>query len=166
MASIFMQCEGANPPEGESQQVDHVGWIVLNSVSLSAERAMSEGARAATRTRGETQLNDVECEMEQCTASLTMMQNCASGSVYSKVTFEFCRAGDDPAAGLEVYWKIILYDAMVVNYALGVSGEETPIDTFSYNYSKIEMEYFTADNKGKQSKHSDFQWNKELSQMA
>ena len=61
MPSTFMKIEGKNAPDGESQEQNHTDWIVLNTVSFSAERSVPEGARAAQRTRGETDIGNIEC---------------------------------------------------------------------------------------------------------
>ncbi len=161
-----MKCEGNNAPTGESQEQNHKDWIVLNTVNFSAERSVPEGARAAQRTRGETDIANISCEMDQNRASLKMMQNCASGVIYDKVTVHFCRAGDDPTAGMETYWEVVLEDALVVKYDTNASGEDVPADSFEFNYSRIRMDYKMSDTKGKLTKDSDFKWDKELSQMA
>lgn len=166
MPSIFMKCEGNNAPDGESKEQNHVDWIVLNSCDFEATRSVPENARAAQRTRGETDLANVNGEMDQNRASMKMMQNAASGVIYDKVTIHFCRAGSDASSGMETYWEVILEDALVVKYATTASGEDVPTDTFEFNYSKIRMDYKIADTKGALTKDSDFKWDKELSQMA
>ncbi len=161
-----MKCEGPNAPTGESQEQNHVDWIVVKSIDFEATRPVPDGARAAQRTRGESDLANVSGTMEQNRASLPMMQNAASGVVYDKVTIHFCRAGADPGSGMETYWEVVLEDALVVKYATSASGEDVPDDSFEFNYSKIRMDYKIADTKGNLKKDSDFKWDKELSQMA
>lgn len=165
MPSIFLKAEGKNKPTGESQEQAHEDWVVLKSANFSVERSMPDGARAAQRTRGETQLADIECTMDQNRASLKIMQNCASGVPYDKVTIDFCRAGGDATTGMETYWQIILEDCLVVSYGSSASGEDVPEDTFKLNYTRIEMTYFIADRKGNLTNDSDFKWDKEKSQM-
>jgi type VI secretion system secreted protein Hcp len=166
MPSIFAKFEGKNAPEGESQEQGHDKWVVLKSCAFTVARSMPEGARAAQRTRGETQLADIDCAMDQNKASLKIMQNCASGVPYGKVTIHFTRAGDDASTGQQTYLEYIMSDAMVVEYATSGSGEDVPEDTFKLNYTKIEMKYFISDRTGKLTEDSTFKWDKELSKMA
>jgi type VI secretion system secreted protein Hcp len=166
MPSIFAKFEGKNAPEGESMEQGHDKWVVLKSANITVTRSMPEGARAAQRSRGETELSDIDCTMDQNKASLKIMQNCASGVPYAKVTIHFTRAGDDPTTGQETYWEIILFDAMITEYGSNGSGEDVPEDTYKLNYTKIEMKYFKADRTGKLTEDSTFKWDKELSKMA
>jgi type VI secretion system secreted protein Hcp len=167
MPSIFMQVDsGKLTIKGESQERQHPDWIVLQSATITSERSVPEGARAAQRTRGETELGDVDCAMQQNRASLKLMQSCASGLIFDKVTIDFCRSGPDAAKGMEIYWQIILTDALITSYEVSGSGEDVPEDTFKLNYSQIEMKYFISNTKGDLTQDSTFKWDKEKSELA
>lgn len=166
MVAIYLKAEGRNAPTGESQEQGHVDWIVLKGCSLSASRSVPDGARATQRTRGETEIANLECTMDTNRATLKLFQNCASGVPYDKITIHIGAAGGDPNSGVEVYMEYIMFDALIQEYSISIGEDGQGEDTFQINYSKIESIYNIADRGGNLTKDSTFKWDKEKSQMA
>jgi type VI secretion system secreted protein Hcp len=64
------------------------------------------------------------------------MLACATGQHIPKAVFSARKAGGKQ----EVYLKVTMSDLLISSYQTG-GGGETPNDSISINFSKIEMEY-------------------------
>lgn len=163
MASIFMKLGAI---EGEGGEDKHLKWIDVETVTWGHHRSIDPSMKAAQRTRGETTLQDVQIVSAMHKGSCKIQQNCASGKIEPTVEIHFCRTGEDPAAGLEVYLTAKLTNVMISSYSTAVQGEEVPFENYGLNFTKVEMEYKEADQSGKLTTASSYTWDKEKSTAA
>lgn len=161
--AIFAKLDGI---EGEAVDKDHASWIEVDNASWDHHRIIDSSARASQRTRGETMVGDIQVACAMHKGSMTVQQYCAAGQVIPNVEIHFCRAGNDPSRGLETYLTIKLTNTLITSYATSIAGQAIPIESLTLNATKIEMEYKTADQKGKQQTASAFTWNRETNHAA
>lgn len=133
--------------QGESKD-DHIknaielsewGWSVTNSGSHPAG-----GGGGA----GQSTLHDFYFKMHTNGASPNLMLACASGQHIAKATLT-CRkaAGDTPQPYLIFTFTHLVISSFTINNDQG-SSSVIPLETITFNYKKIEMEYKTQDEKG------------------
>lgn len=163
MASIFMQMEGV---EGEATETNHTKWIEIESCAWSHSRTIAAGVKSNQRSRGETFFNDISIMSAMHKGSMPLQQHAATGTVSGKVEIHFCRTGADAKKGLEVYLTIKLTDCLITNYSTQIAGEGVPYESYSLNFTKVEMEYKEADSKGKLTTVSSFTYDKEKASAA
>lgn len=163
MASIFMKYGDI---KGEAKEDKHKEWIELESVNWSHSRQIDPGAKASQRTRGETFVNDVGIVTNMNNTSMKIMQTCANGTTTDLVEIHFCRTGSDKAASLETYMTMKLHHVLITSYSTGVAGESVPMESYTLNFTKIEMEYKVADAKGVLKTDSAYSFDKESGKAA
>ena len=163
MASIFMKLGDI---DGEGQEDNHKKWVEVENASWGHHRSVMPGAKASQRSRGETTLQDIQITSAMHKGSCKIQQNCASGKVEKEVIIHFCRTGEDPSKGLEVYYEIKLQNVMITSYSTAIQGEEVPFENYGLDFTKVEMEYKEADTSGKLSTASSYTWDKEKATAA
>jgi type VI secretion system secreted protein Hcp len=124
--------------KGEAQDAKHKGEIDVLSWSWGETQpagSRSVGGASATRV----QFRDVGITTRLSKASPTLMEACAMGRHYNQAVLTARKAGK---AQTEFY-MMKFYDVVVTSYQSGGSatGNEAPIDQFTFNFGKVEIEY-------------------------
>jgi type VI secretion system secreted protein Hcp len=132
---MFLKIDGI---EGESADHKHKGEIDILSYSMGATQTgtMASGGGGGA---GKVSLQDIHFTTNLSKASPKIMEACTTGQHLKKAVLVQRKAGGKQ----EEYLKITLSDALVSSYQIGGShhGDHTPVDQFSLNFAKIEVEY-------------------------
>lgn len=128
---------------GESQAENHPGEIEISSYSWagSAPGVPEAGGGLAA---GKVTMADLAMTKRVDKATPLLFKHCCKGNPIPNVVLSVDRAGENPTS----YMKITLNDAVVTSYQLGGSGGDLPMESFSLNYTKVNIEYTPLDEKG------------------
>ena len=132
---IFLKIEGI---EGESQDHKHKGEIDLLSYSWGASQAgtMQFGGGGGA---GKVSMQDFQFTMLINKSSPKLMLACADGTHFKKATMTARKAGKDQ----QEFVKINFTDIIISSYQTSAhgGGGEIPMESISFNYTKVEWEY-------------------------
>ena len=143
MAAVdyFLKLEGI---EGESTDDKHKNEIDVESWSWGETQSgthVGGGGGGA----GKVSMQDFHFVMKVNKASPKLLLACATGDHIKKATLTARKAGGKQ----EEYLIVTFSDLLVSSYQTGGSaGDVIPVDQISLNFSKIELEYKTQDEKG------------------
>jgi type VI secretion system secreted protein Hcp len=126
--------------KGESQDSKHKGTIEIESFSWG----VSQGGLSASGRgggAGKAVFQDIHFTTRLSSASPSLFLTCATGQHIKKATLFVRKSGGDQ----QEYYKVTLEDILVSSYqqAGGSEGrnDTVPTDSFSLNFSKIELQY-------------------------
>ncbi len=123
--------------KGESQDDKHKGSIEIESFSwgVSQTGSAARGSGAA----GKVVFQDIHFESRLNSASPQLFLTCATGQHIKKAVLFVRKAGGDRGE----YYEITLEDIIVSSYQQSGAAESdsVPTDSFSLNFSKIELAY-------------------------
>ncbi len=134
---------------GDVSKVHGSGWIDLVSWSFGASNSTNPAAPTAGAGAGKVTFNPFSITRKIDAASPVLYGACASGKVYPSLTFEAdsVQTGEQgtPVENLQ----IVLTGASVRSCGSSGSnaGLDQPLESLSFNYSKIEWKY--TDSSGK-----------------
>jgi type VI secretion system secreted protein Hcp len=130
--------------KGESKQEGYTGQIELLSFSWGVSNAggFSYGGGGGV---AKANLQDLSVSFRQCAASIKLMQYCCGGKHIDEALMTCLKSAGDKQ---EKYVTFKLTDVVVSSYQTGGSGDDMPIESASLNFAKVEMEYYTQDDKG------------------
>ena len=154
MANVFAKFEGgAQTPEGEATDNAHSKWIDLDSVSVGVSRPIQMGATGRKRTLGGPQFSEVSCSCQVSAASNNIMTGVANGTVFTKVTIHFCRAGSEGSKAHEPYEVWTLQDVIVTNYSVSGSGDGALFEVLGAGLHQSEPQVLQGGRQGRQDVH-------------
>lgn len=143
------------PIEGEAQDKAKKGWIDIFSWSFGASQSGSGGHVGGGSGAGKVNMHDITVSKRTDKASADLFLKCANGKHYDEGTIVARKAGEQPLDFL----KITLKQVFVSSYNLGGShGDDTPMESITLNFTKIQMEYQIQDAKGKGSVAGNMGW--------
>ncbi len=129
----YLKIEGV---DGEAAAKGHEKSIELNSFSWGESNQAHGGGGGGGA--GKVSMQDVHCTMKANAASPKLMLACASGEHIKKAVLTCRKAGKDQ----QEYMKYTFSDVLVTAYQTGGHSDSVvPVDQFSINFAKIEMEY-------------------------
>ena len=127
---------------GESADSKHKAEIDVLSYSWGVTQTgtMSYGGGGGA---GKANFGDFSFMMRMNKATPKLMESCASGKHIKLATLSCRKAG-----GKQLDYMIYkFHDLLISSYQTSASSEE-PMESISFNYSKMEMEYKEQDEKG------------------
>jgi type VI secretion system secreted protein Hcp len=137
MAAVdyFLKIDGI---DGESQDSKHKGEIELHSWSWGEVQTGKSGSGGGGGA-GKVAMQDIHFTSHISKASPKLSLACASGEHIKKAVLTCRKAGKEQ----QEFLKITFSDILVSSYQTGGSGQSDliPVDQYSLNFSKIEMEY-------------------------
>jgi type VI secretion system secreted protein Hcp len=137
----FLKIKGI---EGESTDDKHKNEIDLMSWSWSESNSGSN-AFGGGGGAGKVVMNDFNFMMKVNKASPKLLLACASGQHIDDALLTCRKAGKEQ----QEYLKIKFSGLLISSYATGgSSGDVIPTEQISFNYSKIEYEYYPQTDKG------------------
>ncbi len=140
-ADMFMKMDGV---EGESLDDKHKNEIELLSYSFGATQPGSAGHGGGSGI-GKVQMHDFHFTKYLDKASPKLFEACCTGKHTPKVTLVCRKAGGSQ----QEYLKVVLSDVIVSSIQnSGSGGESLPTENGTLNFSKIETEYRSQDEKG------------------
>jgi type VI secretion system secreted protein Hcp len=135
LVDYFLKIDGI---PGESQDAKHKDEIQLLSWSWGESQAGATAARGGLGA-GRVQFENFVFTTNMSKASLPLFKACANGNRIKNAVFTARKAGK----AQQDFYKITFSDILVTNYQTSGSSQSNtlPIDSFSFNYSKVELEY-------------------------
>jgi type VI secretion system secreted protein Hcp len=129
----FLKIDGI---PGESADRAHKGEIDVESWSWGEIRSIPTGGGGGGA--GKVQVQDLQVAANVSKASPQLMLACASGQHIESAVLTGRRSGGNQQDGFLV---ISLSDVLVSSYQTGGSEAGPPVDTFTLNFSKIQIEH-------------------------
>ncbi|WP_342362956.1 type VI secretion system tube protein Hcp [Terrarubrum flagellatum] len=140
---FFLKIDGI---DGESEDDQLAKHLQLQSWSWGETNAGSSGLGGGAGS-GKVAMQDFHFTVEMGSASTKLMQACATGKHIANAKL-ICRksTGDKQ----DKYCEFTFTDIVISSYQVGGHGHGNPlpVEQISFNYTKIEMEYFKQDSKG------------------
>jgi len=134
--------------KGESQDDKHKGEIQVISWQWAASQPSGSGAVGAGAGVGKVQFSEIHVTKLLDAASPKLMLACASGSSFSEVTLTCRKAGGSQVE----YMKLKLEGVAISKYEVAAGDTELkdtlPVETVSFNFSKINFAYTAQDSSG------------------
>ncbi|MGI0009339.1 MAG: Hcp family type VI secretion system effector [Nitrosopumilaceae archaeon] len=134
-ADYFLKIEGI---EGESIDRAHGGQLEVESWSFGASQTSSTSTGGAGT--GKVSMQDFHFTKRVDKSSPKLAEALLSGEHIPSIELFVRKAGDTP---LE-YMKVKLSDCLISGYSVSggsTAGEDKPVESISFNFSKIEFEY-------------------------
>jgi type VI secretion system secreted protein Hcp len=137
MAAVdfFLKIDGI---PGESADSKHKDEIDIQSFSWGVTQGgtFSHGGGGGA---GKATFQDLHFTMRVSKASPKLMLACADGEHIKKAVLIARKAGKEQ----QEFYKVTMSDLLVSSYQTGgsSSGEVLPVDQFSLNFAKVEVEY-------------------------
>ncbi|TWT82341.1 hypothetical protein CA13_38030 [Planctomycetes bacterium CA13] len=152
--AAYIKFDGVN---GESRDKDHKDWSDLLTFSQTIHKP-GGSATGATRRRGDTIMDDIQCTKELDKASPKTAEAVCNGKVFPKVEIDLTASYTD--GGRVTYFRYELMNVSVTGYDVGGSGqaEDVPTETFSLNFEEIKVTYAEADTAGKVKGNVEYGW--------
>jgi type VI secretion system secreted protein Hcp len=140
----FLKIDGI---KGESTDSKHKDEIILLSYNWGVSNAAGGASAAGGRGAGKASPSEFQIVKLIDAASPSLFQACASGLHSKDMTVTVRKAGGQQ---LE-YLSYKFYDVMVSNYQMNghAQGGDLPMESVSFNYSKVEIKYTPQDATGK-----------------
>ncbi len=133
--------------KGESKEKGYEDQIQLLSWGWGATNQGSS-AHGTGMGSGKVHMQDFHFTQQMCTSSPELLLNCATGQHIAKAILTCRKAGQK--AEQQKFLQLTFTDLLISSYQTGGTdgGTGLPVESISFNYSKIEMEYFVQDEKG------------------
>jgi len=159
-ADIFIKLTGkTGVPKGDATEKAHAGWFVAKSLSWGMERSVdTEDLGSQQRGYGNAKFNKIVLTSELGTGSVLLAQAAASGTNYTTVQIDLCRATGDGATGLQVYLTYILKDAIVFKWDMSAAESDVPTENWELAYRQVGLTYQPVDNDMKLLTPEKFGW--------
>lgn len=130
--------EGESMADKHKNEIDLLSWSWGESNSGSMAFGGGGGA-------GKVNMQDFSFTMRNSKASPKLLLACATGKHIAQADLTCRKAGGEQ----HEYVKIKFTDVLISSYQTGGSqGDEIPIESVSFNFAKIEYEYYEQDDKG------------------
>jgi type VI secretion system secreted protein Hcp len=137
----FLEIDGI---KGESPDAKYKDQIQLESWSWGESQSGASAAGGGGGA-GKVSMQDFSFAMQVNKASPLLFISCANGKHISKAMLTCRKAGEKQ----QDYLKIHFEDLLISSYQTGgAAGQEIPIDSISFNFAKIKIEYAPQSAKG------------------
>ncbi|MBX2807690.1 MAG: type VI secretion system tube protein Hcp [Cellvibrionaceae bacterium] len=143
--SIFVNYEGI---KGESSDSGHKEWMDVESISWGVSRNIT----SATSTQGDREssnavINDLQITrfMDSATPKIFIESCCGTGK---DVTIDLTKTGT--GSGTDTYMQYTLKNALISNYKVNASAQDThrPTETITISFVDVEVKYTPYDEDG------------------
>ena len=151
-ADFFLKLDGI---KGESRDAKHAGEIEIESFSWGLSNAAGPVSGTGGGA-GKVSFQDFSFVTRISSASPRMMVSCAGGKHIKQAILTARKAGGQQVE----YYTIKLSDVLISSYQqFGEAGADAPIDSFSLNFTSIDVSYQPQDEKGGLSAPVKGSWN-------
>ena len=143
---------------GESTAKDYVGQIEIYSFSWGASNPVTVGSGATGLSGGKVSISSFNIMKKTETSSAPLFNSCASGQHHDTVTVTMRKAGG--AAGQQVFLTYVFTDVMVesIQWSGSSGGDDSPTESVSFAFGKVEITYFSQNDKGAMAKSGQASW--------
>jgi type VI secretion system secreted protein Hcp len=136
MAAVdfLLKIEGV---DGESKQDGHDKWIDVLSWSWGEHNA-SAFSTGGGGGAGKVTMQEFSFTQKMHNGSPKLMKQCADGTHFNKAEFRARKTG----GGAKCFLTLKFEKVMISSYQTGGQGDDPlPLESISFGFSKIEMEY-------------------------
>ena len=134
---------------GESKMKGYEKKIVLMSFSAGMSQPMTNDPANTSRTLGRPTVAEINCTKVCDSASTPLMKACLGGTDLGDVELHIFRVTSGSDLSHELMMTYTLTNAMISQHSISGSGNDTPYESFSINFTKISIDYFVQDETGK-----------------
>lgn len=139
----FLKLEGI---KGESSDAKHKGEIDIESFSWGA--VQSVGDRGGGKSAGKASISSFNFLKKTDSSSAILFQGCCTGQHFKDALVTVRRAGGkDPIEYLKYKFSDVMVEA--VQWSGSAGGEETPSESVTLAFNKVEITYTPMDATGK-----------------
>lgn len=152
----YLKIEGI---DGEVTAKGMEKTVEIYSFSFGASNPTSVSSSGGTgMSAGKVSMSSFNFMKKLDKASSSLFQACCNGKHFAKATLSLRKAGGD--AGQGVFLEYVLTPVFVdsVQWSGSTGGDDTPTESVSFNFGKIELTYSTVDDKGKAAKAGQAAW--------
>ena len=135
-ADMFLKLDGI---KGESQDDKHKEAIEVLAYSWGVTQTGS-AAHGSGHGSGKAHFQDMQITKRTDTASPSLFKACATGQHIKEGTLVARKAGGDKQEYLTIKFTDLLVSSFQSGHA-GTEGDETPHETISLNFAKVEQDY-------------------------
>jgi len=159
----YLKIEGL---EGESTSKGMEKQIEIESFSWGVSNAATVGSQAGGISGGKANLSAFTIIKAVDKASPNLMLAACDGSHLKSATVTFRKATG--SSGQKPFEILKFTECMVSSYQLSgtTGGDDTPRESVSFEFGKVEMEYYTQKPDGSTSKAGNTGWNRVMNANA
>ena len=140
--AIFMKYGGV---DGEVTAKGYEKWIQLDLAQFGVGRGISSSvAGSSMREASAPNVSEIVASKQTDGASGKLFKESFGGKA-QEVKIDFTQT-DNKGTHI-AYLKYILTDTLVSSYSIGGSSEGRPAESLSLNFTKIDMEYISVNDK-------------------
>lgn len=135
---IYIKFDGI---DGESRAVGHEKWIEVDSFSWGLSRGGSfalGGGAGGGASVGKPRFSDFHIAKTLDKATPKLMLACASGEHIRNATMELTLETGERS---RTFYKIEFQDVIITSFSQSGSSGDLPMESISFSYRKITMEY-------------------------
>ncbi len=131
---------------GEAKVPNHDKWLNVDSMQWGVGRAISSVAGGGDRDTSNPSFSEVTFSTSTDVASTELFAQAAGGKkICEKMEVHFIQTAGETKG--QHFLKLHFYDPLISSYSMS-SGGERPSESFSVNYTKMEMQYDKFDKSG------------------
>jgi len=144
---------------GEATATGFEGQIEIYSFSWGASNPTTIGSGAQGLSAGKVSISSFNIMKKTETSSAPLFNACASGQHYATATVTMRKAGG--TAGQQIFLTYVFTDVMVesIQWSGSSGGDDTPTESVSLAFGKVEITYFKQDDTGAMAKAGQASWN-------
>lgn len=134
--------------EGEAMQSKNVGAIEIYSFSWGVSNPTTVGSSSAGLSAGKASVSSFNLMKKSDKTSPILFSACCKGTHYADATVSLSKATGD--SGQEVFLEYKFTDVMIesVQWSGSTGGDDTPTESLSFAFAKVEIKYQAQDAKG------------------
>jgi type VI secretion system secreted protein Hcp len=142
--AIYMQMGGV---PGTATDSDFTGWVVLTSVhwGIHVDVSTTVGASGNRLSAGKITPSDVSMQKEFDLATVPLLKLAFAGTNTATATIAITQQATNSGAA---YLTYTLTDVIVSSFNQGSGADGTPTDSFTLNFSKVEIKASPTDMTG------------------
>lgn len=144
---------------GESTAKGMEGSIEIFSFSFGASNPVTISSGAAGISGGKVSISSFNCMKKSEMSSAELFSSCATGQHYGQALVTMRKAtGKD--GGQQKFIEYKFSDVMVesIQWSGSSGGDDTPTESLSLAFAKVEITYFGQDAKGALAKKGQASW--------
>lgn len=133
--AIYMKIDGI---DGDVTHQGHEKWLDINSFQWGVGRGISTLVGSAkNREASEPSISEVSVTKEMDASSVKLFTEACTGQKGKKVQIHLVSTGNPG----QTYMEYTLENALVSSYSVSTGGSDRPIESISFNFTKIETKY-------------------------
>ncbi len=131
--------------KGECKDFEYKEWIEVLSWSWGANQT-GTGAHGTGMSASKISFQDFHFTMHYCAASPALLKSLATGKHHPEAKLVQRKSTGD--GGQKKFLEFTFKDVIVTSYQTGGAGSDLPVESCSLNFTSVEQEYFTQNEKG------------------